>query len=50
MQVSTREPDARGPVSVFVPPDEISLRSPAYNHDLKTIKQVDDFACSQRTS
>jgi len=50
MQVSTREPDARGPVSVLVPPDEISLRSPAYNHDLKTIKQVDGFACSQRTS
>jgi len=33
MPVSTREPEARGPV--FVLPSKI--RSPAYNYDLKTI-------------
>jgi len=38
MPASTREPEARGPVSVFVLPSKIS-RS-AYNYDLKTIKQI----------
>ena len=45
MPVSTREPEARGPVSVFVLPSKI--RSPAYNYDLKTIKRFDNFICSQ---
>ena len=36
MPVSTREPEARGPV--FVLPSKI--RSPAYNYDLKTIFHV----------
>ena len=43
MPVSTREQEARGPVSVFVLPSKI--RSPAYNYDLKTIKRFDDFTC-----
>jgi len=50
MQVSTREPATRAPVSVFVPTGKISLRSPAYKHDLKPIKWFDDFTRSQRTS
>jgi len=37
-----------GPGISLSPPGKI--RSPAYNHDLKTIKRCDDFACSQRTS
>jgi len=35
MPVSTREPEAMGPVSAFVLSSK--TRSPAYNHDLKTI-------------
>jgi len=46
--VSTKETEARGPISVFVPPGKNSLRSAAYNHDLKRIKQFDDFTCSHR--
>jgi len=38
MPVSTREPEPRGLGSVFWPPSKI--RSPAYNHDLKTIKNL----------
>jgi len=48
MPVSTKETEAVGPVSIFVPPGKI--RSPAYHHDLKTIKRFDDFTCSHRTS
>jgi len=44
MQVLTWEPEARGPVSIFLPLSKISLGNPAYSHDL------DDFTCSQRTS
>jgi len=50
MQVSTSEPDARGARIGLRAPGKISLRSIAYNHDLKTIKRFDDSTCSQRTS
>jgi len=38
MPVSTREPEARGPVSVFVLPSKI--RSPVYNYDLKRLNDL----------
>jgi len=45
MPVSKREPEARGPVSVFVLPSKSEALCTTM-----TFKRCDDFTCSQRTS